>query len=59
MRFKHMGWLRLSLAEAETEKTPGKRGLENMVLKFHLGQPAPIIKIYTVVVKHNISNEVC
>ena len=22
MRFKHMGWLRLSLAEAETEKTP-------------------------------------
>ena len=54
-----MGWLRLSLAEAEIEKTPGKRGLENMVLKFHLGQPAPIIKIYTVVVKHNISNEVC
>ena len=22
MRFKHMGWLRLSLAEADTEKTP-------------------------------------
>ena len=22
MRFKHMGWLRLSLAEAETEETP-------------------------------------
>ena len=46
MRFKHMGWLRLSLAETETEKTPGTRA-ETYCVRHIIGKLLSSLKSLT------------
>ena len=51
MRFKHIGWLRLSLAEAETEKTPNPGVLWTiLIMKKH-----PMIVLAILITSKNLN----